>query len=46
MRIRNLKFRTYQQFVSWYSTIVNKFNDIKVVFLKKSFDALYVSLSY
>ncbi len=46
MRTRNLKFRTYQQFVSWYSTIVKRFNDMKVVFLKKSFDALYVSLSY
>lgn len=46
MRTRNLKFRTYQQFVSWYSTIVKRFNDIKVVFFKKSFDALYVSLSY
>jgi hypothetical protein len=46
MRIRNLKFRTYQQFVSWYSTIVKRFNDIKVVFLKKLRDALYVSLSY
>jgi hypothetical protein len=46
MRIRNLKFRTYQQFVSWYSTIVKRFNDIKVVFLKKLRDTLYVSLSY
>jgi hypothetical protein len=46
MRTRNLKFRTYQQFVSWYSTIVKRFNDIKVVFLKKLRDTLYVSLSY
>ena len=42
MRTRNLKFRTYQQFVSWYSTIVKRFNDIKVVFLKKLRDTLYV----
>lgn len=46
MRTRNLKFRTYQQFTSWYNTIVKRFDNIKVVFLKKSFDALYVSLSY